>query len=56
MHASTYVRTSKSLTRAAIALFGHTNVVHTVTRIGSAALAAAEPYPGKGTRISRKGQ
>ena len=44
---------SKSQTLAAIPLFGHTKVLHTPVGTGSAALAAAVPYPGKATRISR---
>ena len=37
-----------------IALFGHLEILHTLTGMGSAALADAVPYPGKGTRIFRK--
>ena len=35
---------------------GRTNILHTPTGMGSAALAAAVPYPGKPTRAPRKGQ
>ena len=42
---------------AAKPLFGHyTEIVHTPLGVGSAAPAAAVPYTGKETRISRKGQ
>ena len=34
----------------------HKNTAHTPVGMGSAALAAALPYPDKSTRISRKGQ
>ena len=37
------------------ALFGHTEIPHTLIEMGSAALAAAVPYSGEATRISRKG-
>ena len=30
---------------------GHTNILHTQTRMGSAAVAAVVPYPGKVTQI-----
>ena len=33
-----------------------TQIMHTLIGMGSAALAAAVPYPGKATRISCKGQ
>ena len=46
----------KSQTLAATPLFGHTKILHTLTGMVSAALAAAAPYPGMATRISRKGQ
>ena len=36
--------------------FGHRKTLHTLTGPGSAAFAAAVLYPGKTTRISRKGQ
>ena len=32
------------------------NILHTLIGMGSAALAAAVPYPGKATHIFRKGQ
>ena len=35
---------------------GHSKILHTLIGKGSAALAAAVPYPGKATRISREGQ
>ena len=35
---------------------GHTKILHTLIGMGSAALAADVPYPGKEIRISRKGQ
>ena len=41
-----------------IPLFKQTEILHTLIRMGSAALAAAAPavpYPGKETRISCKG-
>ena len=37
-------------------MFGHTKILHTLIGMGSAALAAAVPRPGKATRISRKRQ
>ena len=37
-------------------MFGHLKILHTLTGVGSAVLAAAVPYPGKVTWISRKGQ
>ena len=40
----------------AIPLFGHTKILQTLIGMGSAALAAAVPYPGKATRIARRGQ
>ena len=58
-HASTSVRTLKfpnTGTVAATPLFGHSKVLHTLIAMGSAALAAAVHYPGKGTRTSCKGQ
>ena len=53
-HASTSVLTFKSQTLAAIPLFWHTKILHVLTAMGSAALEAVVPYPGKATRISRK--
>ena len=47
---------STSKTLAAIPLSGHRKMQHTLVGMGSAALAAAVPCPGKATRISRKGQ
>ena len=49
----------KSQTLAAIPLFGHTKILHTLIEMGSTALAAAVPYGaylGKVTQISYKGQ
>ena len=37
----------KSKAVAAIPSFGHRKILHTPTRMGSAAPAAAVPYPGK---------
>ena len=48
-HASTSVLTSKIPTLAAIPLSGHTKIPHTLIGMGSAALVAAVPYPGKAT-------
>ena len=39
----------KSQTLAATPVSGHTKVLHTLIGMGSAALAAAVPYPGKAT-------
>ena len=52
-----HVNNPKSL--AAIPLIGHTKTLHTLIGMGSAALAASVPYPGKQVRrhfFSRKGQ
>ena len=35
---------------------GNTKMLHIPIGVGSAALAAAVPYPGEATRISRKEQ
>ena len=43
-------------TLAAIPLFRRAQALHALIGMGSAVLAAALPYPGKATRISRKGQ
>ena len=40
---------------AATALFGYTNILHSLMGMGSAALAAAVLYPGKATRIFMQG-
>ena len=40
---------SKSQTLAGTPLFGHMEILHTPTGMGSAALVAAVPYPGKVT-------
>ena len=37
-------------------LFGHLKILDMLIGMGSAALAAAVPYPGKVTRISHAGQ
>ena len=42
----------KSPILSAIPLFGHMKILHTLTGMGSAALVAAVPCPGKATRIS----
>ena len=56
-YASTSVRTFKiPNTGSHIPLFGHTKTLHTPIGVGSAALAAAVPYPGKATLISSKEQ
>ena len=39
-----------------IPLLGHLNILHTLIGMGSAALAAAVPYPAKMTQIPHKGQ
>ena len=44
----------QSQTLAAVPLFWHTKILHTLIGMGSAALAAAFPYPGKVIRISLK--
>ena len=54
-HASPSVHALK-ITMAATQLFGHTVTLHTLTGMGSAALAAAVPYAGKAIQISRMGQ
>ena len=46
----------KNPKHTAIQLFEHAKILHTSIGMGSAALAAAVPYPGKATRISSKGQ
>ena len=59
-HASSSVRTSipscvhvkNPQTLAAMPLFGHNEILQTLIRMGSAALVAAVPYPGKATQIS----
>ena len=43
----------KSQTLAAIPLFGHTEMLHTPTEIGSAALAAAVPYQVKQPKMMK---
>ena len=55
-HASTSVRTLTIPNTGSRTIAGHTKILHTLTEMGSAALAAAVSYPGKATRISRKGQ
>ena len=39
-----------------MSLSGHTKIQHTLIGMGSAALAATVPYPGKADRFSRKEQ
>ena len=46
----------KSQTLAAVPLFGHTKILHTLIGVGSTALAAVVPYLGKVTQIFHKGQ
>ena len=41
----------KSQTLAAIPLFGHTKILHTLIGMGRAALATAVPYPSKVTEL-----
>ena len=55
-HASTSVRTLQipNTGSHSLPLFGHTKILQTLIGMGSAALAAALPYLGKATRISRK--
>ena len=50
--ASESARVKKKRTLAAIPLFGHTKILHTLIGMSSTALAAAVPYSGKGTRFS----
>ena len=50
------LNTQKYHTLPAIPLFEHTNIPHRLIGMGSVALAAAVPYPGKATRISRQWQ
>ena len=58
LHASKSVGTLKiTNTGCHIPLLGHTKILHTLVRMGTAAhVAAVLPYPGKATRISRNGQ
>ena len=55
-HASTAVCTLKIQTWAAVPLFRHRQILHTLIGMGRAALAAAMLYLGKVTQISCKGQ
>ena len=48
--------TSPARTLAAMPLFGHTKIPHTLIGMGSTALVAAVPYPGKVIRIFHTGQ
>ena len=34
----------------------HTKILHTLIKMGNAALEASVPYPSKATQISRNGQ
>ena len=43
---------AKQQTLAAIPLSGHTKILHRLTGVGNATLAAKVPYPGKATQIS----
>ena len=54
MHVPPSARTLKIQTLAATPSCGHTKTLHTQIGMGSAALAAAFPYPGKVIRISLK--
>ena len=56
-HSHSHLHThEKSQTLAAIPLFGHMKILHAMIGMGSTALVAAVPYPGKATWISRMGQ
>ena len=55
LHASTPVRVLKIPNMAAIPLFGHMDILHTLVGVGGAALAAAVPCPGKAIEISPQG-
>ena len=48
-HASTSVRTLKLPNTGSCTIAEHTKILHTLTEMGSAALAAAVPYTGKAT-------
>ena len=50
------IRKYKFQTLAAIPLSGHTETLHTLVGMCSAALLAAVPYPDEATQISHKGQ
>ena len=55
-HASTSVCTLTIPNTGSHATVWTHEILHTLTGMGGAALAAAVSYPGKATRISRKGQ
>ena len=55
-HASASVRTLKIPNTDSHTIVWSPKLLHTLTGMGSAALAAAAPYPGKAARIPRKGQ
>ena len=55
-HASTPVHTLKIPNTGSIPLFGHMKILHKLTGMGSTAITATVPYPGKVTQICRKGQ
>ena len=56
LHASASMHMLKPLPLAAMPLFPHIKILHPLTGVGSAALAAALPYPGMAIWISPKGQ
>ena len=53
-HASTSVHTLKSRTLAVIPVFEHTKILHTLTGMGSAALAAAVVYYARLNEVLKK--
>ena len=50
-HASKSGRTLKIPDTGSHTLFAHTEILHTLIGMGSAALAAAAPFPGKATQF-----
>ena len=50
-HVLSSVRPLKIQALAAIPLFGHIQILHTLIGMGSAVLVAAVPYPGKAIPI-----
>ena len=56
MHRSTSVRTLKIPNTVSHIIVWTHEILHTLVGLGSAALAAAVPYPAKATRISHYGQ
>ena len=56
LHTSASVHTLKSPNAGKYTIAGHMKMLHTRIGVGSAALSAAVPYPGKATQISHKGQ